>query len=303
MKTLALLATLLVVWSDSAWACLWVSGERTGLSLDGKRAEPSNEVWVASRENLTVPDDSNAWRKREEELRPAMSKVPTVRERADYGGVLAHLHQFNKARVVLEEAEKLEPGDYAVASNLGTVNELLGDNQKARTWIAEGMKRRAGSHGGTEWLHLMILDAKLQIAADPEWLQTHRVLGVDYGLAARPTAPRPHEDGDRERLRALTYQLRERLKFVKAPEPIVGELLFALGDELCLHGAVETGVPIYELAATYQPVQIDLLQRRTEYAREVVRKAGAQPASAAAPAPAARPKPAPTATLTAKRKR
>jgi tetratricopeptide (TPR) repeat protein len=273
MKMRPLLTATLIAWSGGAFACINISD----ITLDGKKVEQSEDILFAGRASLTRPYDVKTWREREGSLRLAMMTKPTLRQRADYGGVLAHLGDFKKARTVLEDAEKLEPGDYAVASNLGTVCELLGDNEKARTWIAEGVKRQPTSHQGTEWLHLKILDAKLALAKDPQWLQTHRVLGIDYGDAARPVAPAAPEEKGYGRLNALSYQLRERLNFVKAPEPIAGELLFALGDELCLKGAVETALGVYELAATYQPAQAELLKTRTEYAQGVLRKAGVKP--------------------------
>jgi tetratricopeptide (TPR) repeat protein len=268
MKASLLATALGLAVAGQAAACLNISD----VTLDGRRTT-ADEVHFASRENLLRTDDVQSWKKREEKLRLVMAtREATQTESSDYGGVLAHLGQFEKARQVLEEAEKRNPGDYAVASNLGTVYELLGENEKARQWIAEGMKRNPASHRGTEWLHLKILDAKIALAADPKWLQTHSVLDVNYGNEARPVAP-PPEAGP-ARLLALQHQLRERLQFVKPPDAIVGELLFALGNEVAVKGAVQIALGIYELAATYQPVQQELLRLRIDNARQVLAKAG-----------------------------
>jgi Flp pilus assembly protein TadD len=78
-----------------------------------------------------------------------MAGSPTVVDRADYGGVLLHLRQFGKAREVLVEAERLHPGNYQVAANLGTAYELLGDDENALVWIRKGIERNPDSHYGT----------------------------------------------------------------------------------------------------------------------------------------------------------
>ena len=52
----------------------------------------------------------------------------------------------------------------------------------------ECLKRNAQSHYGTEWLHELILEAKIALAYDPTWLQTHTVLRIDFGQVTDGTA-------------------------------------------------------------------------------------------------------------------
>ena len=93
--------------------------------------------------------------------------------------MLAHSASSRKHGSVLEAAEAAESGDYAVASNLGTTYELLGDNVKALEWIKKGLERNPKAHGGTEWVHVKNLEAKNgSLADDPKWLESHTVLGA-----------------------------------------------------------------------------------------------------------------------------
>jgi len=62
---------------------------------------------------------------------------------------------------------------YATASNLGTAYELKGDNVSAIKWIKEGINRDAFSHYGTEWLHLLILETKLQLESNSTLLKNN----------------------------------------------------------------------------------------------------------------------------------
>ena len=264
---LATAAALLV----PAQACINISD----VNLDGKKMEFGEDMAWASKASL-LPDRANAvsFQKWEKELATKMAGTPTVRERSDYGGVLVFLGHFQKAREVLEAAEQAEPGDYAVASNLGTAYELLGENAKALEWIRKGIERKADSHHGTEWVHVKILEAKLALAGDPKWLETHTVLGLDYGRDARPVriGEAPAAKEKYTVLHGLSYQLRERLKFVKAPDPLVGDLLFNLANETAVLGAAKQALGIYELAAEYKSPDAALLKQRTEYVRSLVTK-------------------------------
>ena len=254
-----------------AQACINISD----VNLDGKKMEFGEDMAWASKASL-LPDRVNtvSFQKREKELAAKMAGTPTIRERSDYGGVLIFLGQFQKAREVLEAAEQAEPGDYAVASNLGTAYELLGENGKALEWIRKGIERKADSHRGTEWVHVKILEAKLALASDPKWLETHTVLGLDYGKDARPVrigdAPTAKEKFTV--LHGLSYQLRERLKFVKAPDPLVGDLLFNLANETAVLGAAQQALGIYELAADYKAPDAALLKKRADYVRSITTK-------------------------------
>ena len=265
---LATAAALLV----PAQACINISD----VNLDGKKMEFGEDLAWASKASL-LPQRANtvSFQAREKDLAAKMAGTPTIRERSDYGGVLVFLGQFQKAREVLEAAEQAEPGDYAVASNLGTAYELLGENAKALEWIRKGIERKPGSHGGTEWVHVKILEAKIALASDPKWLETHTVLGIGYGPDARPAwlgvAPSAKEKFTV--LHGLSYQLRERLKFVKAPDALVGDLLFNLANETAVLGAAQQALGIYELAAEYKAPDAALLKQRTDYVRSIVAKA------------------------------
>lgn len=132
----------------------------------------------------------------------------------DYAASLMFLRQPAKAVAVLVALERDHPGDYATAANLGTAYELSGDVPNALKWIREGVTRNSVSHQGTEWLHVAILETKLKLQGDPGWLRSASVLDA---AASRPAA---------ETLRAIEYQLNERLRFIKSKDPVVCDLFY-----------------------------------------------------------------------------
>lgn len=189
---------------------------------------------------------------------------------SDYAAVLGHLGRSAEAIEILENIERQHPGEYITAGNLGTAYELHGDLQKALRWIQEGIRRNPGSHEGTEWLHVKIIEARIALAADPAWLNSHSVLGYDFGEGAVPSMPAQCA-GEQAHVaeRALMYQLHERLQFVDPPNPVVADLLFDLSNLVALRSTVEHATPICALALSYGPERADLVQSRLDRYREL----------------------------------
>src|SRR6185295_11499697 len=131
----------------------------------------------------------------------------------DYAVALIRRSEASRAVGILESIERGKPGEYVVAANLGTAYELSGDLARAHQWIREGIRRNPQSHQGTEWLHLRILEARMAVAKDPDWLLRNSVTGLDFGSDAQPRRPpqwpQGTEDGEGV-IAALVYQLHER---------------------------------------------------------------------------------------------
>lgn len=132
----------------------------------------------------------------------------------DYSIALIYLGRYAEAIRELQQVEKINPGSYITASALGTAYELSGDLKNAREWIARGMVRDATSHEGTEWLHIDIIDAKIQLVADGKWLARHSAIQSREGKTPADV------------LRAIEYQLNERLIFVTGEDAIVSDLFY-----------------------------------------------------------------------------
>lgn len=163
--------------------------------------------------------------------------------------------RFAEALPLLEKAEEIAPGDYSIAANLGTTYELTGDNASALRWIREAVKRNPASHHGTEWVHVLVLEAKLRAAA--------RSLAAGNGPAERllPVPDRLKEEtmieagGERRPARevreAISYQLRERMVFVKPKDVPVADLLFSLAVLNANLVSVESAKDVLALAELY----------------------------------------------------
>jgi tetratricopeptide (TPR) repeat protein len=220
--------------------------------------------------------DLDSWKAQEAELAKDL-ETADFKHRSDYAVALLHLGRIPEAIEILEQVEQDQPGEYIVAANLGTAYELNGENEKALEWINQGIERNPASHNGSEWLHVKILETKLKMAADPDWLKTHSVLGIDFGSEPGLSDPEIDflgPDGKRLELEKIAsdveYQLSERLKFIPPQEPIVGDLLFDLANLIALTDVVEHAIPMYEFAEEYGVRDPELLNSRVEHFQKLV---------------------------------
>ncbi len=209
---------------------------------------------------LTTHEDQTYWTGVLRQLREPGGLFSDATEKETNTAVaMLHLGKIKEAIKILERLEKKRPGLYYTAANLGTAYELNGENAEALKWIREGVSRNPDAHHGSEWLHVKILEAKIALEEDPNWLANHSVLGINRAsnemLSASPTvSDHLGQPKDVKQIEAaLIYQLHERLEFIKPPEGVVASLLFDLSRILSTTKGQEHGDVVSALAQTYGP--------------------------------------------------
>jgi tetratricopeptide (TPR) repeat protein len=162
--------------------------------------------------------------------------------------------RYDDSIITLEALEAKAPGNYSTAANLGTAYELKGDNRKALLWISEGIRRNPESHEGTEWLHELILQAKLKLEKEPDWLNHHHVLELDEAQIASPDyrlrVGNLNLPLDKIQI-ALRHQLTERMLLVKPKDPIVADLLHSYAMVEAHATVVESAIELMALSKEY----------------------------------------------------
>lgn len=190
-------------------------------------------------------------------------------EKAFHAGTLIKAGYVDEAIVLLKEIEKNVPNIYATASNLGTAYELQGNLDEALLWIDRGISRNPESHYGTEWLHINILKAKKALETDANYLKKHTVTGItqteDVPYHSENTNFLPAEHTNEQIYHALMYQLKERLYFVRAPDPTVANLLCEFGDLLSIEKDFSNASTLYKMCLSYKPFNKELYKKRYEW--------------------------------------
>lgn len=264
--------------SQTVSACLNTHEDRKDARSSIASRLFSGEPWSS--------DPSGGWEKKASDLAADSSFATDPKKRNDYAVALIHLNRIPEAIPILEEIEAKSPGDYLTAVNLGTAYERSGRNELALKWITEGIKRNPASHEGTEWLHARIIEAKLAIQKDPTWLEKRSIFDGGAALTgddAKPAPPRPFLDGQgkprdaKDIIKAIDYQLGERTRFVKPPEPIVAELLIEYASLIAQESGegrwyrAELPVKAMDMAGEYKPVRAALYAARKSHFEEVQR--------------------------------
>jgi tetratricopeptide (TPR) repeat protein len=188
---------------------------------------------------------------------------------SDYAVVLLREGEYRKGLGLLEKLALDHGEEYIIAANLGTAYELTGDVPNALKWIRKGNELNPDSHGGTEWLHVKILEAKLKAQEDKEWFSKNTTLDLDFGREAKPELPKnllrdeKQNELSLEQVRkALEYQLHERTQFIQSDDPQMSELLISLGNILVLQAEPENAHEVFKLAREYENVSSPLLEAK-----------------------------------------
>jgi len=181
----------------------------------------------------------------------AFENSTNFHERIEYAAALLFAGRNNEAVGVLEKLETEKPGDYVVAANLGTAYELSGDNAKALHWIEESIRRNSDAHDGTEWLHAEILKAKLAQERDPDYFKKHSVLNLNAEELGENIKINDRSLSRDELMRAIQYQLKERLQFVKPPDAPVASLLFDYAALDAAKNSLESAKTVLQMALEY----------------------------------------------------
>jgi tetratricopeptide (TPR) repeat protein len=164
------------------------------------------------------------------------------------------LGDAQKAILMLESTEKENPGVYYTAANLGTAYELAGNDAQALKWLQEGIRRNPKSHMNTEWLHLRILETKLKLQEQPDWLLSSTITQVNLAKIGKPDYAVSTAQGmqDMWEIRTSLYeQLSVRILLVKPKDVIVAQLLVELAHFEHILGFQESVIEILDLAVIY----------------------------------------------------
>lgn len=179
---------------------------------------------------------------------------------SDYGVYLIYLGRYKEAKEIYQQIEKDHPGRYSTAANIGTIYELLGQNDSALYWIKRAIQIDPTSHLESEWLHAKILEAKIN---GDHSVTSQFLIGASFGNDVKPQTTL--NDNELNKLRqAMFYQLEERMSFIKPEDKIVGLLLFELGNITALTRDVTIALRIYDKAVEYGFVT-DVLKKRYEH--------------------------------------
>ncbi|WP_167343418.1 tetratricopeptide repeat protein [Flavobacterium chungangense] len=181
------------------------------------------------------------------ELDSLYRKTNDIEYLSDKGYVLIIQKKYHEALQLYLNIEKIKPNRYSTASNIGTLYELIGENQKAYNWIKKSIEINPESHYGSEWLHLKILEAKVK---DIKNVSGEFLTNNSFGKEA---FPKTNLSNKQLRLfaQSVYFQVNERMSFIKPEDHIISVLLFELGNAVKIIGENQNAKQIYKKAKEY----------------------------------------------------
>lgn len=258
----AMLLILLLHITFTTWGCL----NEYGINLAGKSNMYMHEE---------LPYFSRTFDKAAAEKFIARYDLKTLpltsyERRSDVAVHLCHLGRYDEALVILRELYRHYPKEYQIMSNLGTVYELVGKPDSALHILTRTNALHPDGHSGTEWVHLRILEAKLKVMKDPDWLRTHHVLGLNVDKATETDSGEFHERADS--VNDVLYQLEERIPFTPVPDPLLASVLNEVAAAIALEHSITEGYILYYMALQYDPADGYGAQQKMRELSELFKK-------------------------------
>ena len=198
---------------------------------------------------------------------------------SDKGYLLIIQRKYNEALNLYLHIEKIKPNRYSTASNLGTLYELMGENQKAYTWIKKSIAINPESHKGSEWLHLRILEAKIKNLKN---ITGQFLIDTNFGTSTEPKTLLSKKEIDKL-IQSVYFQVNERMSFIEPKDKVISVLLFELGNLAELQGENNSALATYRTARVYGydgdlivARMINSAQHEVDYYRERSQTFGSQ---------------------------
>lgn len=248
----------IIIFTINAFACL--NGETKTLK-DGTLLYEDYDGSVPYGHNIYINEDL---KKALINLENLYNKTKDVDYISDKGLVLILLGNYDEAIQLYENLEKTNPNRYSTASNLGTAYELKGDNHNALKWIKKAVEINPQSHENSEWIHVKILEAKINGTKN---INSKSLLNVDFGSDLIPQSVTTKEELQ-NLYDQIYFQLNERVTFVKPKEKIVAQLYFDLGNIAFLLKQYQNAIGNYNQAIEYGFSGNLIQQRLTEIIKQ-----------------------------------
>ncbi len=202
-----------------------------------------------------------------------LSSVPAddYKTRSDIAFHLTRLGRYRESLIILQDLVKRYPHEYNLLSNLGTVYELNNMPDAALRVLRVTNKRFPEGRHGSEWFHLKVLEAKLQLRNDPHWLEQHRVLDLGITEASPDTSQRFM--ANMKKLWDATYQLHERIPFTRIPDPVLANIINELGDAVAIEYSMLEAYKFYYMGLQYDTSDLYGMRSKQQALIEAMKKA------------------------------
>lgn len=168
-----------------------------------------------------------------------------------WSNIALYLMKLGKADSSVQILKRLAlkyPTEYTIIANLGTAYELTNQLDSALKYISKGYEVYPRSHFKSEWIHIKILEAKIQAKKNISWYDKNDILPLHELKGYIERGERSMLDLNNQ----LFYQIRTRAPFTPAPNKVITNLLLTLGDLNKEYGTYENAFLAYAYAIQFE---------------------------------------------------
>lgn len=194
-------------------------------------------------------------------LQTELEKAPDFKILSDIAVLLMKAGKVEESLELLKALYKANPEEYKLAANLGTAYELSGEVDSAIVYINRGIELNPESHDGSEWVHIKVLEAKLELAIDSTYLKDNDVLNLTE-----------NDEGDIEIRDQLWVQVTERFPFTPGPDKIMADLMEELGDCFSNSQSLTYARNFYQIALNYYGGDSTHLDGKIQHMKELLQE-------------------------------
>ena len=183
---------------------------------------------------------------------------------SDYSVCLMKLGKQKEALEILRALYKHYPNEYKIAANLGTAYELNGQVDSALKYIKRDLQLNPNDHEGSEWVHVKVLETKLELKKNTTYLKDHSVLQLNEA-----------QKKDSIVLQHISIQLQERVPFTPVtttPDDIMISLFIDLADISANIKSIEYARAYYQIAKKYYGSKLPLLDEKIKEMEKLMNK-------------------------------
>jgi tetratricopeptide (TPR) repeat protein len=175
----------------------------------------------------------------------------TFEDSSDIAIHYSHLLRFEDALALMQKIHRGHRNEYGVVANLGTMYELNGELDSAYFYIKRSIELNEEAHEGSEWVHLKILEAKMNMRDDPNWLFSNDVLGLKLQRINNDEEDNGHliEDEAYD----VLWQMRERIPFTSEIDLLMAKIFMEVGKSYEQNVSLADGYVCYQIGMFYDP--------------------------------------------------
>lgn len=204
-------------------------------------------------------------------------EIYEYKTQSDVAVHLARLGRIKESLNILRNIYYRHPEEFIILSNLTFLYELNGKIDSALFINEKSLDRFSKTYKGSNWVHMKILQAKLKMQMDSNWIYNHKVLNLQLKHAKKITKRTGDNTDVDEQFRennsvisSIIYHIKERIPYTPAPDLLLSSVIAESAELMAQEFSMEHAVYLYYLALEYDPSDTKHIKNEIQYLKRLM---------------------------------